>query len=143
MVAFIIFNFYNIMFKKVNNIKVGSNRSFGIVFFVFFLIISIYPIFLDQDIRLWSLLLSLIFLILGLTKSRILTPLNLLWFKFGMLLGRIVSPIVMGLVFFLVVTPTGLIMRGLKKDLLKLKKKKSNTYWVNRDQDNTDMRNQF
>ena len=86
---------------------------------------------------------SRIFLILGLTKSRILTPLNLLWFKFGMLLGRIVSPIVMGLVFFLVVTPTGLIMRGLKKDLLKLKKKKSNTYWVNRDQDNTDMRNQF
>tara|TARA_B110000008_G_C16947960_1_gene555244 strand:- start:1712 stop:2095 length:384 start_codon:yes stop_codon:yes gene_type:complete len=127
----------------MDNIKVGSNRSFGIVFFVFFLIISIYPIFLDQDIRLWSLLLSLIFLILGLTKSRILTPLNLLWFKFGMLLGRIVSPIVMGLVFFLVVTPTGLIMRGLKKDLLKLKKKKSNTYWVNRDQDNTDMRNQF
>ena len=107
----------------MDNIKVGSNRSFGIVFFVFFLIISIYPIFLDQDIRLWSLLLSLIFLILGLTKSRILTPLNLLWFKFGMLLGRIVSPIVMGLVFFLVVTPTGLIMRGLKKDLLKLKKK--------------------
>ena len=127
----------------MDNIKVGSNRSFGIVFFVFFLIISIYPIFLDQDIRLWSLLLSLIFLILGLTKSRILTPLNLLWFKFGMLLGRIVSPIVMGLVFFLVVTPTGLIMRGLKKDLLKLKKKTSNTYWVNRDQDNTDMRNQF
>ena len=107
----------------MDNIKVGSNRSFGIVFFVFFLIISIYPIFLDQDIRLWSLLLSLIFLILGLTKSKILTPLNLLWFKFGMLLGRIVSPIVIGLVFFLVVTPTGLIMRGLKKDLLKLKKK--------------------
>ena len=127
----------------MDNIKAGSNRSFGIVFFVFFLIISIYPIFLDQDIRLWSLLLSLIFLILGLTRSRILTPLNLLWFKFGMLLGRIVSPIVMGLVFFLVVTPTGLIMRGLKKDLLKLKKRKSNTYWVSRDQDNTDMRNQF
>tara|TARA_Y100000389_G_scaffold101331_1_gene98096 strand:- start:4185 stop:4568 length:384 start_codon:yes stop_codon:yes gene_type:complete len=127
----------------MNNIKSSSNRSFGIVFFVFFLIISIYPIFLGQEIRLWSLLLSLIFLILGLTKSRILTPLNLLWFKFGMLLGRIFSPIVMGLVFFLVVTPIGLIMRGLKKDLLKLKKRKSNTYWVNRDQDNTDMRNQF
>ena len=127
----------------MDEIKISSNRNFGIVFFVFFLIISIYPIFFGQEIRLWSLILSLIFLILGLTKSRILTPLNLLWFKFGILLGRIVSPIVMGLVFFFVVTPIGLIMRGLKKDLLKLKKRKSNTYWINRDQNNTDMKNQF
>ena len=127
----------------MNNIKGSSNRSFGIVFFIFFLIIAVYPIFYGQELRIWSLLLSLIFLILGLAKSRILTPLNLLWFKFGMLLGRIVSPVVMGLVFFLVVTPTGLIMRALKKDLLNLKKKKSNTYWIKKDQVKTDMKNQF
>ena len=127
----------------MNNIKGSSNRSFGIVFFIFFLIIAVYPMFFDKELRIWSLLLSLIFLILGLAKSRILTPLNLLWFKFGILLGRIVSPVVMGLVFFLVVTPTGLIMRALKKDLLNLKKKNSNTYWINKDQVKTDMKNQF
>ena len=127
----------------MNSIKGSSNRSFGIVFFIFFLIIAVYPMFFGQEIRIWSLMISLVFLILGLAKSRILTPLNLLWFKFGMLLGRIVSPVVMGLVFFLVVTPTGLIMRALKKDLLNLKKKNSNTYWIKKDQVKTDMKNQF
>ena len=127
----------------MNSIKGSSNRSFGIVFFIFFLIIAVYPMFFGQEIRIWSLIISLVFLILGLAKSRILTPLNLLWFKFGMLLGRIVSPVVMGLVFFLVVTPTGLIMRALKKDLLNLKKKNSNTYWIKKDQIKTDMKNQF
>ena len=127
----------------MNSIKGSSNRSFGIVFFIFFLIIAVYPMFFGQEIRIWSLIISLVFLILGLAKSRILTPLNLLWFKFGMLLGRIVSPVVMGLVFFLVVTPTGLIMRALKKDLLNLKKKNSNTYWIKKDQVKTDMKNQF
>ena len=106
------------------NIKVSSNRSFGIVFFFFFLIVAIYPMYFGENFRIWSFIVSLIFLILGLINSRILTPLNLLWFKFGLLLGKIISPIVMGLVFFLVVTPTGLIMRALKKDLLNLKKKK-------------------
>ena len=127
----------------MNSIKGSSNRSFGIVFFIFFLIIEVYPMFFGQEIRIWSLIISLVFLILGLAKSRILTPLNLLWFKFGMLLGRIVSPVVMGLVFFLVVTPTGLIMRALKKDLLNLKKKNSNSYWIKKDQVKTDMKNQF
>ena len=125
----------------MNSIKGSSNRSFGIVFFIFFLIIAVYPMFFGQEIRIWSLIISLVFLILGLAKSRILTPLNLLWFKFGMLLGRKVSPVVMGLVFFLVVTPTGLIMRALKKDLLNLKKN-SNSYWI-KDQVKTDMKNQF
>ena len=127
----------------MNSIKGSSNRSFGIVFFIFFLIIAVYPMFFGQEIRIWSLIISLVFLILGLAKSRILTPLNLLWFKFGMLLGRIVSPVVMGLVFFLVVTPTGLIMRALKKDLLNLKKKNSNTYWIKKDKVKKDMKNQF
>ena len=106
----------------MNKIKMGSNKSFGIVFFIFFLIVALYPLVNEESIRIWAVILSVIFLILGLINSQALTPLNILWFKFGILLGKIISPIVMGLVFFLVVTPTGIIMRLLKKDLLKLKK---------------------
>jgi|TARA_B100000795_G_C22652024_1_gene380665 hypothetical protein len=127
----------------MNNIKVGSNKSFGIVFFLFFLIVAIYPMFFDGNLRVWSIIISIIFLILGLLNSRALTPLNLLWFKFGILLGRIVSPIVMGLVFFVIVTPTGLIMKFLNKDLLNLKKSKSKSYWIKRTTLKTDMKNQF
>ena len=124
-------------------VKIGSNRSFGIVFFIFFLIIGTYPIFFHGELRIWLLIVSIIFLLLGIINSRFLTPLNLLWFKFGMLLGRIVSPIVMGLVFFLVVTPTGMIMRILNKDLLRLKKKNTKTYWIERSSIKSDMKNQF
>ncbi len=127
----------------MDKVKIGSNRSFGIVFFIFFLIIGTYPIFFQGELRIWSLIVSIIFLLLGIINSRFLTPLNLLWFKFGMLLGRIVSPIVMGLVFFLVVTPTGMIMRVLNKDLLRLKKKNTKTYWIERSQIKSDMKNQF
>ena len=124
-------------------VKIGSNRSFGIVFFIFFLIIGTYPIFFHGELRIWLLIVSIIFLLLGIINSRFLTPLNLLWFKFGMLLGRIVSPIVMGLVFFLVVTPTGIIMRILNKNLLRLKKKNVKTYWIERSSIKSDMKNQF
>tara|TARA_Y100000816_G_scaffold156116_1_gene111379 strand:- start:7929 stop:8312 length:384 start_codon:yes stop_codon:yes gene_type:complete len=127
----------------MKNIKSGSNRSFGIVFFVFFLIVATYPLYFGNSLRVWSIVISLIFLILGLLNSRILTPLNLVWFKFGMLLGRVISPVVMGLVFFLVVTPTGIIMRLFKKDLLNLKKKTSSSYWIIRDKTKTDMKDQF
>ena len=127
----------------MDKVKIGSNRSFGIVFFIFFLIVGTYPIFFQGELRIWSLIVSIIFLLLGIINSRFLTPLNLLWFKFGMLLGRIVSPIVMGLVFFLVVTPTGLIMRILNKNLLRLKKKNIKTYWIERSSIKSDMKNQF
>ena len=98
------------------SIKISSNRSFGIVFFVVFFLIGIWPILNDEGIRIWTLIISLIFLTLGIINSNLLTPLNLLWFRFGLFLGKFVSPLVMGLVYFLVVTPTGLIMRLLKKD---------------------------
>ena len=127
----------------MDKVKIGSNRSFGIVFFIFFLIVGTYPIFFQGELRIWSLIVSIIFLLLGIINSRLFTPLNLLWFKFGMLLGRIVSPIVMGLVFFLVVTPTGIIMRILNKDLLRLKKKNIKTYWIERSSIKSDMKNQF
>ena len=127
----------------MDKFKIGSNRSFGIVFFIFFLIVGTYPIFFQGELRIWSLIVSIIFFLLGIINSRFLTPLNLLWFKFGMLLGRIFSPIVMGLVFFLVVTPTGLIMRILNKNLLRLKKKNIKTYWIERSSIKSEMKNQF
>ena len=127
----------------MSKIKISSNKNFGIVFFIFFLIVGLYPLINGESIRIWSIVLSILFLVLGLINSQILTPLNILWFKFGMLLGKFVSPLVMGLVFFLVVTPTGVIMRLLNKDLLKLKKNKSKTYWIKRSEIKSEMKNQF
>ncbi len=126
-----------------NKIKIGSNRSFGIVFFIVFFIISLFPLLKGNDIRIWSLLVSLIFLALGLINSNILSPLNKLWFKFGLLLGNFISPIVMGLVFFLVVTPTGLFMRLIGKDLLNLNKKNVKSYWIDKTGPKSKMKNQF
>ncbi len=128
---------------KENTIKIGSNRSFGIVFFVVFLIISLFPIIKGNDIRIWSLLVSLTFLILGLINSNVLSPLNKLWFKFGLLLGNFISPIVMGFVFFLVVTPIGLFMRLIGKDLLNLNKKNVKSYWIDKTGPKSKMKNQF
>jgi len=105
------------------DIKISSNRSFGIVFFIFFIIVSIYPLIKGGEIRIWSLFIALIFLILGIINSKLLTPLNKIWFRFGILLGNFVSPIIMGIVFFIVVTPVSLILRLLGKDVLSLKKK--------------------
>ena len=124
-------------------IATSSNKSFGIVFSVFFLIISIYPLFKGVELRTWSLVISIIFLILGLINSKILTPLNKLWFKFGILLGNFISPIVMGVVFFAVVTPTSFIMRVLGKDLLNLKKNNRKTYWIEKSKIKSSMKQQF
>ena len=122
--------------------KVSSNKNFGIVFFVVFLLISFYPLINQEDFRLWALIIAFIFLGLGLINSSILTPLNLLWFKFGMLLGRVVSPIIMAFIFFGVVTPTGVIMKLLSKDLLKLKRMDKKSYWIER-KTKSEMKNQF
>ena len=127
-----------------SKIKISSNRNFGLVFFIVFLIVALWPLKNEEDIRLWSLTLSIIFLILGVLNSRLLTPLNKLWFKFGIFLGTIISPIVMGIVFFLVVTPTGIFMRLLGKDLLKTNKiKNASTYWIKRDKQHSTMKKQF
>ena len=127
-----------------SKIKISSNRNFGLVFFVVFLIVALWPLKYEEDFRLWSLTLSIIFFILGIINSKLLTPLNMLWFKFGILLGSIVSPIVMGIVYFLVVTPIGVFMRFLGKDLLKTSKvKNTNTYWIQRDKQKNTMRKQF
>ena len=128
---------------KNNDIKIGSNKSFGIVFFIVFLIIALYPMLKGQDLRLWSLIISFIFLILGMINSSILNPLNKIWFKFGILLGNIISPIVMAIVFFGVVLPTGIMMKILRKDLIGLKKNNKNTYWIEKKSQMTSMKNQF
>ena len=128
--------------KSNSKIIIPSNRSFGSVFFIVFLIVALWPLKSGEDLRLWSLTLSIIFLILGIFNSKLLTPLNKLWIKFGMFLGLIVSPIVMGIVFFSVVTPIGFFMRIMGKDLLRLKGKK-NTYWIDRDNIKSSMKKQF
>ena len=127
-----------------SKIKISSNRNFGLVFFIVFLIVALWPLKYEEDIRLWSLVLSIIFFILGILNSQLLTPLNKLWFKFGMFLGLIVSPIVMGIVYFLVVTPIGIFMRLLGKDLLKTSKaKNASTYWIKRIEKQSTMKKQF
>ena len=126
-----------------HNIKISSNKNFGIVFFVVFFIISVYPLLYGQNLRFWSLIVAIIFLALGLLNSNILTPLNKVWFKFGLFLGRIISPIVMSMIFFLVVTPISFVMRILGKDVLNLKKNNSNTYWIKKSGPKSEMKNQF
>ena len=129
---------------RESKIKPGSNRNFGLVFFVVFLIISLWPLTYEGTPRIWSIIIAIIFFILGLMNSKLLTPLNILWFKFGMVLGSIIAPIVMGIVFFAVVTPTGIIMRIFGKDLLnnKLNKDKK-SYWIHRAKIKSSMKQQF
>lgn len=127
----------------MDDIKLGHNRNFGIVFFVFFFLISTYPLVNNGEIRLWSLIVSIVFLILGLLNSNILNPLNKIWFKFGILLGKIFSPIILGVIYFFVVTPTGLVMRLIKKDLLNLKFNNSDSYWIKKSDQKSKMKNQF
>ena len=127
----------------MDDVKIGSNKSFGIVFFLIFLLISIYPLINNESLRIWSLALSLFFLFFGLLNSPILTPLNKIWFKFGNLLGKIITPLIMGIIFFLVVTPTGLLMRIVKKDLLNLRFNNNKSYWIEKKEPKSKMKNQF
>ena len=126
-----------------NDIKISSNRSFGVVFFIVFLLIALYPLLNNNEIRLWSLIISVLFLILGILNSKILSPLNKIWFKFGLLLGKIISPIIMGIIFFSVVTPIGFIMKLLGKDLINLKFNNQKSYWIEKSGPKSKMKNQF
>ena len=126
-----------------DNIEISSNRSFGIIFFIVFLLIAIYPLIKNEELRIWSLIIAIIFLILGLLNSKILTPLNKLWFKFGLFLGKIVSPMIIGMIFFLVVTPIAFLMRIIGKDLLNLKFNNDKSYWIEKKGPKSKMKNQF
>ena len=130
--------------SQKSKIKVSSNRNFGLVFFVVFLIISLWPLLDGGQFKIWSLFFSLFFLVLGLMNSKLLTPINLLWTKFGILLGNVFAPIVMSFIFFLVVTPIGLLMRIMGRDLLRTKYNKSGkSYWIKREKRITKMNQQF
>ena len=128
--------------KKEIKINKKNNITFGILFFIFFLIISLYPLVSVGAIRIWSAILSLVFLIITIIKPNLFTFLNRLWIQFGVFLGKIISPIVMGLIFFFVVTPIGMLVRILKKDVMGLKRGAS-SYWINRKDKLQSMKKQF
>ena len=123
--------------------KIASNRSFGIVFFVFFLLIGLWPLLNGKDLMLWSVLISFFFLILGILNSKLLTPLKLFWIKLGEILGRFVAPVVMAIIYFIILTPIGLLMRLVGKDLLNTKFLKKNSYWIKREKNIGSMKRQF
>ena len=127
----------------MKKIKLPTNRNFGVVFFLVFLFISLFPLLNHGDIRIWSVIIALVFLILGLLNSPVLSPLNKLWFKFGIMLGNLISPVVMAIIFFMVVTPTSLLVRLFGKDLLSLKKNDKKTYWIKKNNIKSEMKNQF
>ena len=121
-----------------------SEKSFGIVFSIVFLIVGLYPLINSAGLRIWALVVSIIFFLLAFLAPKILVLPNKLWFKFGLLIGSIVAPIVMAFVYFVTVLPTGLIMRLLGKDLLKQKlDKNAKSYWVKRSEPMGSMKNQF
>ena len=126
-----------------NKIKISTNRSFGIVFFIVFTAIGIWPILSSGEIRVWSLIVGAFFLVLGFFNSKLLTPLNKMWFKFGIFLGNFIAPIVMGIIFFFVVTPIGFIMRAIGKDLINLKYNNNKSYWIEKTGPKSKMKNQF
>ena len=122
----------------------SSNRSFGLLFFFIFLIVGLWPLKNGENINFYFIVTSFIFLILGLINSKLLSPLNKLWIKFGEILGIIIAPIVMALVYFIFLTPISLIVRIFGKDLLGLKfLKNKETYWVKRKKDLGSMKKQF
>ena len=128
--------------KNLINIKRKDNITFGILFFFLFLIIGLYPLKSNGTIRIWSVLFSLAFLVITIIIPNLFTPLNKLWIKFGILLGKIISPIVIGLVFFFVVIPIGIVVRILKKDVMGLKRGAA-SYWINREDKLQSMKKQF
>ena len=127
----------------MTNLKIPSNRNFAFVFASVFLIIALWPILNNGEIRIWSILISIIFISLGILNSKLLTPFNKMWFKLGIYLGKFVSPLVMMIIFFLIVTPIGFVMKIIRKDILNLKFNKSLSYWIKREKKKTSMKQRF
>ena len=124
--------------------KISSNRFFGIVFFIFFLILSLFPLLKNNQVNFYFLVTAIVFLTLGLSNAKILTPLNKYWIKFGDILGKFVSPIIMFLIYFFTVFPINLLLRLFNKDVMCLKlDKKMKSYWIKKEINNTNMNNQF
>ena len=123
--------------------KQSSEKSFGVLFFIIFILIALWPLLSGETIKVWALVLSIIFLVITFLKRDLLKPLNKIWIKFGELLGKIIAPIVMALIFFFILTPISIIIRLFGKDLLKLKISKENSYWIKREKNINSMDKQF
>ena len=123
--------------------KKNSNRTFGILFFLVFLIMGIWPILNNENIRWWAIVISLILLLLGIINSKILTPFNKIWIKIGEILGKLIAPVVMAIIYFIVITPMAIFLKLLRKDLLKIKFSPVTTYWIKRDKKFGSMKRQF
>ena len=113
--------------------KKSSNRSFGILFFLVFLGFGLWPLTKEMNPNIYLIIISVIFLFLGLLNSKLLSPLNNLWIKFGEILGKIIAPIVMAVVYFLILTPISLLVRLFGKDLIGMKFSNNiKSYWIKR-----------
>tara|TARA_B100001765_G_C19388393_1_gene286746 strand:- start:376 stop:756 length:381 start_codon:yes stop_codon:yes gene_type:complete len=123
--------------------KKNSTKSFGILFFIVFFVIGVWPVFDSENLRLWSIILSFLFLISGLTNANFLNPLNKTWIKFGEILGKIIAPVVMFLIFFVLITPLSFVIRIFGKDLLKTRLSDETSYWIKREKDAGTMKRQF
>ena len=129
--------------NKFSKKKNKSNKSFGIIFFIVFLIIGFWPLINGEGVRIWSILVSLSFLILGLLNSKILSPLSYSWIKLGIIIGNFISPIIMAIIFYLLISPFGIVMRIFGKDLLMKKYSKKSSYWIKREKKMNPMKMQF
>ena len=123
--------------------KNNPNRNFGLLFFIIFLLFGLWPILNGETIRLWSIIIALIFLVLVFLNLKLLSTFRLAWIKLGEVLGKIVAPLVMGLIYFIIITPIGLFLRLIGKDLLKIKFSKDNSYWMKREKNINSMKKQF
>jgi predicted membrane protein len=129
------------MHNNINEDK-KNNIIFGILFFIIFFLISIYPLFKNENLNIWSLLIAIVLLLITILKPSIFRPLNKIWIKFGVFLGKFISPIIMFIIFFAVVTPTGILMKIFRKDTMNLKSNRS-SYWINRSSKPGKMNKQF
>ena len=123
--------------------KNENNKSFGILFFIVFLLVALWPITDSGTIRVWAIVIAFIFLFLGIINSKILNPLKIIWIKLGEVLGKVLAPIVMGFIYFIIITPIGILMRLVGKDLLNIKYNKNKSYWIKRSKNVDTMKRQF
>ena len=124
-------------------IKIGSNKSFGFVFTILFTIIGLWPLFNDEIINTTFIYLAFILFLITIIKSDYLSLFNKIWFKFGLLLGGLISPIVMAVIFFFIITPISLILKIIGKDVLNIKKNNNKSYWIIKSNLKSKMKNQF
>lgn len=137
-------NVFHESFGRVDKIKAGSEKSFGVTFAIIFLLLAVLPVFFQHPVRLWALLLSSIFLIIAFVAPNLLKPLNLFWLKFGIFLNKIISPVVLFLLFIFAFIPIGLLLKLFKKDILNLNfDKLSDSYWIKSNAQLSSMKDQF